>query len=192
MEQNLPDYLAISSALDRLDTEVTCSEVHGTLCGLLCASVSATSDQWQTSLWPHATDKNDLVRAEALEILNQLHDTCRLQLNDPNCEFELLLPDDDDPLDNRVNALGDWCQGYLVGMTLGGIQDFSSLPDNTREMANDIIEIARAGTSYDLEGTEADENAYAELVEYLRIGILLINEELQPTQAPPQTDPTLH
>lgn len=192
MEHNIPDYLAISSALDKLETEVTASEVHGTLCGLLCANVGANANQWQDSLWPHAKDHNDLIKAEALETLNQLHDTSRLQLNDPNCEFEILLPDDDDSLDIRVNALGDWCQGYLVGLTLGGINDFSSLPENAREVANDMVEIARAGTSYDLEGSEEDENAYTELVEYLRIGILLINEELQPTQAPPQTDSTVH
>lgn len=193
MKHHIPNFLAILSALEKLETEVTPSEVHGTLCGLLCSKVSATADQWQDSLWPHMErDENDLIKAESMEKLNQLHDISRLQLNDPNCEFELLLPDDDDPLETRVNALGDWCQGYLVGLTLGGINDFSPLPENAREVVNDMVEIARAGTSYDLEDSEEDENAYAELVEYLRVGILLINEELQPTQAPPQTDSTLH
>lgn len=193
MEYNIPTYLAVSSALEKLETEVTPSEVHGTLCGLLSASVSASADLWQNSLWPHLDrDKNDLVQADALETLNQLHEITRLQINAPNCEFELLLPDDDDPLEDRVNALGDWCQGYLVGLTLGGVEDFSPLPDNAREVANDLVEIARAGSSYELEGSEEDEHAYAELVEYLRVGILLINEELQPTQTPPQTDNTIH
>ncbi|WP_455198105.1 UPF0149 family protein [Kaarinaea lacus] len=192
MEQSIPHYHDISAVLEKLETEVTPAEVHGTLCGLLCANVGATPGQWQENLWPDAGDKNDLIRAEALETLNQLHDTSRLQLNDPNCEYELLLPDDDESLEHRVNALGDWCQGYLVGLTLGGIRDFSPLPDNAREVANDMVEIARAGTSYDLEGSEEDEAAYAELVEYLRVGILLINEELQPDRAPPQTDTTIH
>ncbi|WP_455216801.1 UPF0149 family protein [Kaarinaea lacus] len=192
MEHNIPDYQTILLALDKLETEVTPSEVHGTLCGLLCAKTSAVANQWQDSLWPNTIDNNDLIMAEALETLNQLHDISRLQLNDPNCEFELLLPDDDDPLDSRVNALGDWCQGYMVGLTLGGVSDFSNLPEDAREVANDMVEIARAGTSYDLEGSEEDENAYAELVEYLRVGILLINEELQPTQATSTIDTTFH
>lgn len=193
MEENIPNYLAISSALEKLETEVTPSEVHGTLCGLLCAKVSATANQWQNALWPHLErDENDLIQGEVFEILNQLHDISRLQLNAPNCEFELLLPDDEDPLDNRVNALGDWCQGFLVGLTLGGVTDFSPLPEDAREVANDMVEIARAGTSYDLEGSEEDETAYAELIEYLRVGILLINEELQPSRASPGTDTTIH
>lgn len=193
MEHNIPNYQELSSTLEKLETEVTPSEVHGTLCGLLSAKVDATADQWQDTLWPHMErDKNDLVKTESMEILNQLHDVSRLQLNDPNCEFELLLPDDEDPLETRVNALGDWCQGYLVGLTLGGVDDFSPLPDDAREVANDLVEIARAGTSYDLEDSEEDETAYAELVEYLRVGILLINEELQPLQAPPEEDSVLH
>lgn len=193
MEHNIPDYLTIADALEKLETEVTPSEVHGTLCGLLCARTSANAELWQHNLWPQAImDKSDLLVAEALEIFNQLHDITRLQLNDPNCEFQLLLPVDDDHIDIRVNALGDWCQSYLIGLALGGVKDFSPLPDDAREVANDLVEIARAGTSYSLEGNEEDENAYAELVEYLRVGVLLINEELQPTQAPPQTDTTLH
>lgn len=193
MEQHIPTYLTIDSALEKLETEVTPSEVHGTLCGLLCSSVSASAELWQDNLWPHLKrDKNDLVQTDTLETLNQLHEITRLQLNAPNCEFELLLPSDDDPLEARVNALGDWCQGYLVGLTLGGMVDFSPLPENAREVANDLVEIARAGSSYDLEGSEEDEHAYTELVEYLRVGILLINEELQPPQTPPETDSTIH
>lgn len=194
MPQNLPDYLILASALDKIGTEVTPSEVHGTLCGLLSANTGAEADAWQQALWPNLAS-GDLLAAEAREVFAQTHDITRIQLNDPSCEFEMLLPDDDDSLDHRVHALGDWCQGYLIGLSLGGIKDFAPLPDDAREIAQDILEIARAGTSYELEGSEEDENAYAELVEYLRVGVLLINEELQPTQAPPITtepDATLH
>ncbi len=194
MPQNLPDYLILDSALHKLDTEITPSEIHGTLCGLLCANSNAGADIWQQALWPNQPS-SDLLVAEAYDVFKQTHDTTRQQLNDPACEFQMLLPDDDDSLDTRVNALGDWCQGYLIGLSLGGITDFAPLPENAREITKDLLEIARAGTSYELEGSEEDENAYAELVEYLRVGVLLINEELQPTQAPPvdiEADVTLH
>ena len=193
MEHSIPDYITITAALEKLDTEVTPSEVHGTLAGLLCAITSAKAELWQQNLWPHTShDSGDLLVSEAMEIFNQLHDITRLQLNDPNCEFQLLLPVDDDHIDNRVNALGDWCQAYLVGLALGGIKDFATLPDNASEVANDLVEIARAGSSYSLEGNEEDENAYAELIEYVRVGALLINEELQPTKSSPQSESTMH
>jgi yecA family protein len=194
MQRDLPDYQALTHALDKLDTGVMPSEVHGTLCGLLCANTGAEPDMWQQALWPNQPN-GDLLAAEANEVFKQTHDITRIQLNDPNCEFQMLLPDDDDSLEQRVQALGDWCQGYLIGLSLGGIKDFAPLPEDAREIAKDMLEIARAGTSYDLEGSEEDENAYAELVEYLRVGVLLINEELQPTQAPPvivDSNATIH
>ncbi len=194
MLRDLPDYLILTSALKKLGTEVTPSEVHGTLTGLLCANTGADPEVWQQALWPNQP-RGDLLAAEAREVFNQTHEVTRRQLNDPGCEFKMILPDDDGSIDQRVHALGDWCQGYLIGLSLGGISDFASLPEDAREITKDMLEIARAGTSYDLEGSEEDENAYAELMEYLRVGVLLINEELQPTQAAPVTtipDTTLH
>jgi hypothetical protein len=191
MQKTLPDYLVLSGALDKLETEIMPSEVHGTLCGLLCANTGSSADVWQQSLWPHRKE-GDLLAAEAHEVFGQIHDISRSQLNDPICDFQMMLPDDDDALDDRVHALGDWCQGFLIGLTLGGVKDFNPLPDDAREIAKDMLEIARAGTSYHLEGNEEDERAYAELVEYLRVGVLLINEELQPSQAAPQSESTLH
>jgi uncharacterized protein YgfB (UPF0149 family) len=43
----------------------------------------------------------------------------------------------------------------------------------------DIYEISRAKFAYDTTG-EADETAYMEIVEYVRISVLLLYEELQP------------
>ncbi len=48
----------------------------------------------------------------------------------------------------------------------------------------DFAEIA--GTGFDVEIDETNETAYSEIVEYVRVGVLLINEELQPIKAPPR------
>lgn len=191
MKNPIPDYDTLQHALGKLDTEITAGEVHGTICGLLCANTGAQAEQWQGALWPHS-HQGDLLAAEALTVFKQIHNTSREQLNDPACDFHLLLPDDEDHLDQRVQALGDWCQGFLIGLALGGVKDFKPLPDDAREIAEDLVEIARAGSSYHLEGSEEDEQAYAELSEYLRVGVMLINEELQPTRGAPQSESTTH
>jgi len=207
MQRNLPNHLALASVLEKLDTEIMPSEVHATACGLLSANGSAAAHTWLHNLWPdkwpQASDETsgekmhtDLLFAEADALLTELHETTRNQLNDPGCEFELLLPDDDDDIEDRVNALGDWCQGFLVGLTLGGVSDFAPLPEDAQEIIQDMVQIARAGASYEIAGSDEDEHAYAELVEYLRVGVLLINEELQPTRTAPvahnAANPTLH
>ncbi len=71
------------------------------------------------------------------------------------------------------------------------MKDLASLPADSGEVMRDLVEIARA-SSYDLSGGEEDEASYNELLEYVRTGVLLINEELNPTQAPPQGNTTLH
>lgn len=191
MQNNTPDYHTLQLALEKLETEATSSEIHGTLTGLLCANSGAKAEQWQDNLWPHRP-QGDLLAAEALEVFRDLHTATREQLNDPICDFQLLLPNDEEHIDQRVQALGDWSQGFLTGLAIGGIKDFKPLPVDAREIIEDLVEIARAGTSYNLEGGEEDEQAYAELTEYLRVGVMLINEELQPTQGAPQSESTTH
>jgi yecA family protein len=180
-----PDHDTLQRALDALDTEITASEVHGTLCGLLCANTGAGPELWQQQLWPHAAE----AFSDTGAVLRAVHEAARQALNDPDCDFQLLLPGDDERLDTRVNALGEWCQGFLAGLAIAGVKDFHHLPPDAREVAEDLLEIARAGTSYELAGSEEDERAYAELLEYLRVGVLLINEELRPREedAPPDT-----
>ena len=92
----------------------------------------------------------------------------------------------------QVNALGEWCQGFLIGLSLGGVEDFQALPDDAKEIARDLVEIARAGTSYELSGLEDDEEAFVELVEFIRVGALLINEELHPNKISQVEDTTVH
>ena len=189
IHDTLPDYQTLLAALQKLDTEVSPSEIHGILTGLLCCDAGVGTRIWQQHLWPQ-WDNNDLLVRETLDSMNEIHDITRQQLNDPVCDLQLLLPDDEESLDNRVHALGEWGQGFLSGLTLGGISDFDKLGTDAREVVEDLVEIARAGTSYHLEGSEEDEQAYAELMEYLRVGVLLINEELQPLKSAPE--PTHH
>jgi uncharacterized protein YgfB (UPF0149 family) len=76
-------------------------------------------------------------------------------------------------------------------MSAGGIQDIEKLPGDSGEIVRDFVDISRADT-YELEGGEEDEVAYNELLEYVRTGVLLLNEELHPSKAPPRDDVTLH
>jgi len=191
MQHETPNYDALAHVIERLGAQQVPAELHGTLTGLLCANGDGGADIWMQNLFPN-TPQGDLLADEAVAELKQLHETTRTQLNAPECEFHLLLPDDESSLDDRVHALGEWCQGFLIGLSLGGIKDFKTLSADASEIAEDIVEIARADSSYSFEGSEEDERAYAELVEYLRVGVMLLNEEIQPTQAPPVMDTTVH
>ena len=101
----------------------------------------------------------------------------------PDMEFEPLLPPDTESLEERTQALAEWCQGFLYGLGAGSIPDASELPGEVGEVVRDFIEITHADVDVD-QGEESNENAYAELVEFVRVGVQLLFEELAVARAP--------
>jgi uncharacterized protein YgfB (UPF0149 family) len=73
----------------------------------------------------------------------------------------------------------EWCNGFTLGIGLAGIKDHKKLPEDSRELLPDFSEIGTSG-HFDLEDESGSEEALAEISEYIRMGVLLINEELQP------------
>lgn len=180
----------LDSALGRVETEMRAVECHGTLTGMLCAKGDLVREEWLDFI-AHSLDPADLLAKESLDTFAALLEGTRAQLNDSVLDFQPLLPDDETPVEERIEALGQWCQGFLLGMSAGGIKDLEKLPGDSGEIVRDFVELSRL-ESYELEGGEEDEQSYNELLEYVRTGVLLINEELHPTKAPPREDVTLH
>jgi yecA family protein len=178
------DYYEIGDALARAETSIDVADCHGLLAGLVCASGFADPGIWMVQVFEDYDPKNALQVAASKQVQALYEDTL-VRLNSPVLDFELLLPDDDDALRDRAESLGSWCGGFLSGLGLGGISDPSKLSEELGELLDDLAEIARV----DFEVGDADEEeqaAFAEVVEYVRVGVLLINEELQPSKAPPQ------
>jgi len=188
----------ITGLLHALGAEGNAAEGHGVLCGLLCSKGYVNSKAWIDEM----VDQDDAGTPQPLtdippeplpEALLDLHSETVRRINDLNYEFRLMLPDDEEGLEIRVTALAQWCQGFLYGMGIGGVEDFSKLPGPVSEIAQDLIEISRASAVTD--GSEEDETAFTELVEYIRVGIQVIYEELQPVPSAKddqQPKPTLH
>ena len=100
------------------------------------------------------------------------------------------MPDDDQPLRRRVEALSNWCQGFLLGLGLGGVREGSGLPGDSQEVMRDFAEISRLGHG---DGNkEEEESAYAEIVEYVRMAVLLVYEELRPLRVARPVDAPVH
>ena len=87
-------------------------------------------------------------------------------------------PDDDEPLERRTTALAQWCQGFLYGFGTGGTIEPRQIPSNVDEVLRDFTHIGRASESMSATAGEDEEEAYAEVVEYVRVGVQLIHDEL--------------
>lgn len=178
------DYDAYATLFQKLGLELAPAEAHGGLAGLLCATDTVTVEQWIAELMagkPTIMLADDGVTGadDDTPTLRRLYELTTDQLEDPDYGFTLLLPDDAHPLAERAEALSQWCQGFLWGLGLGGIQDEAKLPGDVNEVMRDMSEISRLRFA-DQGGGNEDETAYAEIVEYVRMAALLVYEELRP------------
>ena len=180
----------LSAALARLDVPLGVAESQGLACGLLCSRpATKAKSRWFSELLDAAALVPDAVAARArdLRALDAWFDAELASLNDAELDFSLALPDDDDPLERRVVALGEFCAGFVYGVGIGvSAGGDPALPADTRELLEDFMEIDGTDTARDAvpadgeEGESGEEAAFFELAEYVRMGVLLVNEELKP------------
>jgi uncharacterized protein YgfB (UPF0149 family) len=175
----LPDYHHIQQLLVQERSLAGAAEAHGTLAGSLCATAGYRLEDWLREILPEGR-----ATPAAAASLQELFSATTAALLQPDMELELLLPADEQPIDVRTAALAQWCQGFLYGIGAGAVPDASELPGDVGEIVRDFIEISRAGVD-DEQGEESNEAAYAELVEFVRVGVQLLFEELAAIRRPP-------
>jgi len=180
----------LNAALELAGAQFGAEECQGTLVGMLCANNGLSEEEWLAYVG-HEPANGKLLPDEALATFRLQFTLARAQLNDSVLDFHPLLPDDDIQVAERVDALGQWCQGFVLGLGSSGLAEIEQLPDDSGEILRDLLEISRIN-AYELEGGEEDEESYQQLLEYVRTGVLLLNEELNPSKAPPREDVTLH
>lgn len=167
----------LEDKLSSCDTTMRAAEAHGMLSGVMCSGSQADGGaSWLNELL-EGKDRNNLLIREMAGMLEELVKQTLQGFEDDNFEFALLLPDDQEPLARRMLALAEWCQGFYMGLALAGVTDIESLPENSREFVQDIMDIAQL--EIDENSGEEEEAAYTEVLEYVRVGVLLVREELR-------------
>ncbi len=178
------DIKQIQSDLVKLGSESTSSEAHGILCGVLCGRSDIEAWEW-LSLTVDAYDAiepGDLLAREASESLSTFFLATVAALSDDNLKFYPLLAEDESEV-VLLESIAQWAQGYLMGLSLAGIKTFSDYPEDVTEFVEAMASISKAD-DYDLAGDDSDEAAMVELIEFIRIGVLLMNEEMNPVRMP--------
>ena len=175
----MPDFDMTQAALEQLDANVDAAEAHGTLSALLIDNAGFAT--WLGHTLDELPDKGNVLAAEQLGVLEQLFEQTREQLYNEDLSFALLLPDDGDDFGLRLLGLSGWCQGFLYGFGVRGATNEDSLDDESRECLSDLLEISKLG--HDEETSNETEQQYIEIVEHVRVAILLLNESLNPLKA---------
>jgi len=166
----MPTYRAMSSALRRVNSQLSAAECHGLIAGALNTQSTASIARFFTD------DAESLQQdAEFSELISQLVQVSSEGYKDEDFNFQLLLPDDAVPLLERSRALAEWCGGYVMGLLESGLKEFDKLPKDAAEVAKDLVEISQLDVSVDVSGTDSD---LMQLEEYVRVGVQIIYAEL--------------
>lgn len=176
-----PEYGELQATLGGPETGSAAAEAHGTLCGLLCAAAEDMPEVWIQNTLADAEEYSFGGRADARSLLEALNGATVEALAGGDMAFNLLLPGDDAPLDERAAALASWCNGFLYGLAIRGLRPMEELPEEIREILADFSEIGRAGVAAE-EVEEEGESAFVELAEYVRVAVQLVHDECR---APP-------
>ena len=183
------DYDRLRDSLADAGAVVAAAELHGGVCGALCAGGPSAAQRWLTECLEDA----ELVAAATpvQAELEALVNVSAAMLADRELEFAPLLPDDDAPLEEQVQALALWCQGFLsgVGTTAPSAARHTAAGAPLAEIMRDFGEISRAGLSEDeAKGLGQPDFALAEIQEYVRVSVQIVFEELDPERAAAMRD----
>ena len=178
MEQTI-DHNALDAALRRCGSSWGAAQTHGLLSGRLAIGGADSGFGWLSQIL-EGTGESDTGRAECEAMLGALFESTYRQLSERLSQFEPLLPGDEDSTAARATALAHWCEGFLHGLVSARHGDALKerlAADPLADIIKDMLQITRASAD-DESDTESDEQAYAEIVEYLRVAAQLAYEEL--------------
>lgn len=93
--------------------------------------------------------------------------------------IKLLLPQDEESLATRIEALVSWCEGFLDGINKAKVSAQVLNDPLIKEVLTDIEHIKTVST--DVSDSEANEKDYMEVLEFIRVSVLLIYEQAKKT-----------
>lgn len=144
-------------------TDVSVSEIHGLMTGLMTACNAPDEQGWATileelSFAPLPDAALTLLTEEAEDTVFQLKD------KDDAYAYTPLVPDDDHDLYERVIALKQWANGFMTGF---GISD-CRISAEENEMLMDLAKIGGIRLEDD-EDFEGGEESYIYIYEFVRM-----------------------
>jgi yecA family protein len=174
--KQLPPFEDAALLFLRSRCQINPSYAHGYWTGLICGGQSVSPKDWIIALFdkPDAWDTLDPHLARFFLLVAEV--TVE-QLSDPHYTMQLLLPDDEDPIDERLASLCDWVRAFLAGFEAQGkIQPRPALSEEAKEALSDLQEITALSVTFN--DAASEEQDYAEVVEYVRLAVLLLHHEM--------------
>lgn len=171
----LPAYDQIQSGIQPLNLPLSVSELHGLICGYICADSKSQAEAYLRTLIA-STHQIDCKEASAL--LFTCYSISLHLIEAFDFSFQLLIPDEEASLLERAQAFSDWCEGFTQGLTLSN-KGYEHFHDKEAQDALSHIEEFAQLDPDSLMMDEEDELALVEIQEYTRLAVLRLYGDLK-------------
>lgn len=171
---HLPNYDDFVQSISALALTISGSELHGMMCGYLCAGADSQGEAYIRAL---LTNKKDEQSRNALLSMFSVFSISQQQINNFDFEFEMLLPDENESLVIRAQAFSEWCEGFTQSLTIAGVGVEQFYEEESQDALQHLIEFAELDCDT-LEVGEEDEKALMEVSEYARMAVLRLHSDL--------------
>lgn len=181
-----------TTKLDQNALMASAAELHGLIAGMLSAGIPADAGQILPVLHDFLND-GQAVNQELKGFIDELITETAQQLADEEYGFHLMLPADDEGLTERLDALVEWSQAFLVGFAIQQT-DLSLVSADVREAVEQLTEVTRIDihTADDTSDAE-NEEAYFLVLEHVRLlALTCFNEVGQKFTITEVASQTLH
>lgn len=176
IEPKVPAFADFLSILNQADSITNPAEIHGVLCGLICAGQQLNGNFWFHSALKLFESRAHITGRYRDIVINLYDSTCR-QLSGLGTEFHLLLPmADEKSLSTCAEALSIWCQGFLYGLQFTAINLEDELSDEAAEALRCMTELAKLDFNH-IEVSEIDKIAYLGVADFVKSSAVLLYEE---------------
>ncbi|AOE48881.1 UPF0149 family protein [Kangiella sediminilitoris] len=172
------NYTQVSELCENFFPDLSPSELAGMIHGLFGHGFVVESGRWQQQMSEFLAS-GDMLPEPALQGLEQLMAFTQKDYQPDSFSIDLIRPEDDYPLAQRAKAIGEWCQGYLVGYGLVPEKNGQKLEGEAKEALQDISEIAQIDFEMD-EPDEEMEKAFMTVCEHIKMSALLLCQANQP------------
>lgn len=169
-----------SCVLAEADSLANPAEIHGILCGLICSGQKIDGKFWFHTVLKLFESRAHIAARHRSMVIDLYDASCR-QLSGLDSEFQMLLPDSNQSLSRRAEALSQWCQGFLFGLRLPDSSIEKEASEETRDALRCISELAQLDFA-SIEIREVDNKAYSGVVEFVRSAVSVLYEEF--TESP--------
>ncbi len=182
------DFDELDRGLADVEAGTRAAECHGFITGYICASNNTVTEPIRDHLVGGIDNAEQLEQAYALLDLIAADVVAKLQTTE--IIFQPLLPDDSADIAHRASNLSEWCAGFISGLGVGGLGENQSEHPDCDEFIKDIFSISRM--EIDAVDDEDTESSLFELVEYIRVGVLMLYQEWYPGASFVQRPEVLH